>query len=198
MHDFVYFSNWCNGSIPKSRITFRKENKLMTPSYDVLAGQEPCEAPAVTDCCPLQLSVTWESSCSTRDLISMFMCEHSRSHDVCNRARNEDCVVCVTKQKHGFGVCTPQGCSRCLSSIKVSNHSVPTFLQSGVWPMYLSGISHRVLACCCKHLAQLHTHSPSHTATRQRHLTQDSEIALYRGFFFHSTSCKPHLAGCKH
>lgn len=161
-------------------------------------GRNHLKCKAVTDCCPLLLSVTWESSCGTRDLISMSTCERSRHECVCNRVRNKDCVT--TKQKHNFGVCTPQVCSRC--SIWVSNQRVPTFLQNSVWPLNLSGISHCVLACCYKCLdgtwACLHTHSLSHIATRQRHLTQDSGKALYWGSIFHRKSCKPHLAGCEH
>lgn len=141
-------------------------------------GRNHLKCKAVTDCCPLLLSVTWESSCGTRDLISMSMCERSRSRDECNRARNKDCVA--TKQKHNFGVCAPQVCRWC--SIWVINQSV--------WPLYLSGISHCALACCYKRFdgtwACLHTHSLSHIATRQRHSTQDSGKALYWGSIFHS------------
>lgn len=86
-----------------------------------------------------------------------------------------------------FGVRTRQVCSPC--SIWASNQSVPTSPSNNVWPLYLPGISHGVLACCCKRPARLHTDSLTHIATRQRHSTLDGGKALYWGFILYRKSC---------
>lgn len=178
-------SKWYNGPVKKkSRILVSKQyfkkrkliddTQLRCTDWVETIWSARLWLTAVPRCCqsPGNPAAAHETSsqCPCVSVPGVTMCATVRE--------NKDCVA--TKQKHHFGVCAPQVCRRC--SIWVSNQSV--------WPLYLSGISHCVLACCYKRFdgtwACLRTHSLSHIATRQRRSTQDSGKALYWGSIFHS------------